>query len=186
MKILNREEREAHATHIASEGLKGLFVGGLLSLGAFGYLKLKHPVRFKQFNTSIKACILIMPTVSCCAFYADQGSVQFDKLMRSSPKNEQILMNRFRDWKSKSTPEKIVSSARGNKIKVTVGAWLASVGGYYAYLKQDNRLAEAQRMAKLKTFTLAVSVVLLTTALAALYVDNANRVSAKEPVKQKN
>lgn len=184
MKLLNREEREAHATHIASEGLKGLFVGGLVSLGAFGYLKVRHPVKFKQFNTSIKACILIMPTVSCCAFYADQGSVRFDKMMRSSPQNEKLLMDRFRDWKRKSTFEKMVSAANANKLKVTTGVWLASVGGYYGYLSLDMQLTQAQRIAKVRTFVSAVTVVLVASLTAAFYVDSMSRGRAKAEEKK--
>lgn len=175
MKILNREEREAHATHVAFEGLTGLLVGGLLSVGAFSYLKLRHPVKFKQFNTSIKACVLIMPTVSCCAFYADQGSVQFDKAMRSSPKNEELIMNRFREWKKMSTLGKIGEYARQHKITVAMGTWLASNGGFYAYLKQDPGMSEAQRMIKMSRFNMAASGVILTATAAAIYVDKTGR-----------
>lgn len=171
MKLLNREEREAHATHVAFEGLNGLLVGSFISLGAFAYLKMKHPVKFKQFNTSIKACILIMPTVSCCAFYADQGSVQFDKAMRSSPKNEEMIMNRFREWKRKSTFGKIAEYARGHKLTVAMGTWAATIGGYYGYLKQDIGISETQRMIKVSRFNVPASGIILAATTAAIYAD---------------
>lgn len=81
-------------------------------------------------------------------------------------------MDRYREWKKKSTGEQILTGARNNKTKVGLGAWMASVGGYYAYLKQDTRLSEVQRMAKMRTFTLIASVVLLGATTAAIYADS--------------
>ena len=50
MKILSKEEKDAHISHIISEGAKGLFYGGALSVGLYQYLKHRHPARFATFN----------------------------------------------------------------------------------------------------------------------------------------
>ena len=84
MKILSKEEKDAHISHIISEGAKGLFYGGALSVGLYQYLKHRHPARFATFNPSIKAAIIAMPTISVAAFFADQGSVEFDRKMHQS------------------------------------------------------------------------------------------------------
>ena len=78
MKIIDKEEREAHKLHIISEGMKGMLYGGIVSLGLYTYLKKCRTALFARLNTSIKTCIIVMPTISLSAFWADAGSVQFD------------------------------------------------------------------------------------------------------------
>mmetsp|Transcript_1121 Transcript_1121/g.1125 ORF Transcript_1121/g.1125 Transcript_1121/m.1125 type:complete len:187 (+) Transcript_1121:15-575(+) len=159
MKIINREEREAHATYLATEGAKGLFYGSILSVGLFNFLKIRHPAKFKSFSTSIKTCILIMPTIGSCAFWADQGSVVFDRRMHSYGGGAKILED-FRNWKAMSTPEKVVTVVKGNKYKILIGTWLGSLYGIWAYVESNKIMSATQKATKIKKLSIASTGVL--------------------------
>lgn len=154
MKIINREEREAHASYIATEGAKGLFYGSLLSVGIFNFLKIRHPAKFNSFSTSIKTCILILPTIGCCAFWTDDGSVVFDRKMHSYGGGAKILQD-FRIWNGMSTSEKAFSVMKDNKYKVLIGSWLGSLYGAWIYLERTKVMDAAQRASKMKRFSVA-------------------------------
>ncbi|KAM9889209.1 hypothetical protein OXX79_012310, partial [Metschnikowia pulcherrima] len=106
MKIIDREEKEAHASFVMSEGLRGMFYGSVVSVGLFAYLRTRHPARFARFNTSIKACILTMPTISLAAFYADEGSVEFDRLMYSQGHTNKQVLDQYKEWKNMPASDK--------------------------------------------------------------------------------
>lgn len=115
MKIIDKEEREAHKLHIISEGMKGMFYGGIVSLGLYTYLKKCHTALFARFNTSIKTCIIVMPTISLSAFWADEGSVQFDRKMYSSGYANKKLLEEYAQWKNLSFSEKAVQALSTHK-----------------------------------------------------------------------
>lgn len=145
MKIINREEREAHAKYLATEGAKGIFYGSILSVGLFNFIKVRYPAKFKLFSTSIKTCILILPTIGCCAFWADRGSVVFDRRMHSYGGGPKIL-EELRKWKAMSTYEKTVTVVKDNKYKILIGTWLGSIYGTWAYV-ESNKLMDATKKA---------------------------------------
>lgn len=83
MKIITTEERQAHVSHILNEGFKGLIYGGLISTTLFVLILKRWPQKVGKWNTSIKASFITIPTIGTSAFFADQGSWQFDKEMRN-------------------------------------------------------------------------------------------------------
>lgn len=165
MKIIDREEKEAHASYIAAEGLKGLFYGSVLSVGLFAYLKTRHPARFKHFNTSIKTCILVMPTISLGAFYADQGSVEFDRKLHSSSHSEKVVLQEFRAWKKMLISEQIFSSLSNNKYKFIFSSWLASMYGSWVYVNRDKIMTPTQKLVQARMYAQAITILLLLSTL---------------------
>lgn len=115
MKIIDKEEREAHKLHIISEGMKGMLYGGIVSLGLYTYLKKCRTALFARLNTSIKTCIIVMPTISLSAFWADAGSVQFDRKMYSSGYANKKLLEEYAQWKNLSFYEKAVQAVSTRK-----------------------------------------------------------------------
>lgn len=166
MKIIDREEREAHASYILAEGLKGMFYGSIVSLGLYGYLKLRHPARFASFNTSIKACIITMPTISMAAFYADDGSVEFDRRMHSSDYNDDRVLQEYRRWNLMPLSEKIVTSMSNNQYKIIFSAWLASMYGSWVYVNRDKVMTTPQKLVQARMYAQAITIVLLLGTIA--------------------
>lgn len=97
MKILDEEERAAHRTHIAIEGVRGAFFGLGVSAVFFLAVKKSMPQRFSTFNHSIKTCMFVMPSVAIAAYWADQGSVEFDRRMYQADQKQEVL-EEYRRW----------------------------------------------------------------------------------------
>lgn len=184
MKIINREEREAHATYLATEGAKGLFYGSIFSVGLFNFLKIRHPTKFKSFSSSIKTCILIMPAIGSCAFWADQGSVVFDRKMHSYGGGAKILED-FRRWKAMSTSEKAVSIVKDNKYKILIGTWLFSLYGTWAYVESSRIVDATQKAAKIKKFSIA-STGILALGIGSLILNGRYPTRSKSQISSAN
>lgn len=166
MKIIDKEEKEAHAAHIAAEGLKGMLYGSAISLGLFTYLRVRHPQRFASFNTSIKACILVMPTISLAAFYADEGSVEFDREMYSAGHANKQMMEEYRQWRSMPFGERVVSTLSTHKYKIIFGSWLASMYGLWVFVNRDKVMTAQQKFVQARMYAQALTIVLLLGTIA--------------------
>lgn len=180
MKIITQEEKDAHSSHVLAEGAKGLFYGGLISAGLFAYLKTRHPVRFASFNTSVKTCILVMPTVSVSAFFADNGSVEFDKEMYQSGYENQQLIEQYREWSKMSTADKIFTSLNTHKYKIIFSSWLASMWGSWVFVNRDKVMTGPQKLVQARMYAQAVTIVLLlSTILLAMKEEEMNKDKPK-------
>ncbi|EGV64365.1 Replication factor C, subunit RFC4 [Yamadazyma tenuis] len=176
MKILGTDEREAHIAHITAEGTKGLFYGSLLSAGLFAYLRTRHPVRFSQFNTSIKTCIFAMPTIATAAFWADQGSVEFDRQMHSSDYQQEQLLEQYKEWQSMSKYDKSIHFLNDNKYKIVLSAWAASLYGSWVLVNRDKIMTTAQKAVQARMYAQGVTVLLLIgTVLLAVKEEEINK-----------
>lgn len=175
MKLLRTEEREAHVAHISAEGAKGFFYGSLISLGLFSFLRTSYPHRFRQMNASVKSCILVMPTIATVAFFADQGSVDFDKEIHSSKENEERLLAEFRLWNNKSSWEKFMGAMCNNKFKVLTTGWLVSSYGSWTYFQRNKALAESQRLLMGKRCVQGISATAFLMAASFYYRDRSSR-----------
>lgn len=113
MKILDSEEREAHRTHIAIEGVRGGLYGLAVSVVGFWAVKRATPQRFATFNHSIKSCMIVMPSIAIAAYWADQGSVAFDRQMYLSAELRERTLARYRQWKQAGLVERIGAVMRG-------------------------------------------------------------------------
>lgn len=161
MKILDNEEKEAHIAHITAEGAKGLLYGSILSAGLFAYFKTKHPIKFRQMNTSVKTAMIAMPTIAISAFYADQGSVEFDREMHSSDYNQKKMMEQYKEWQSMPMSDKIIHSLNKNKYSIIIGTWAASLYGSWVLVNRDKIMTTAQKAVQARMYAQAISVVLL-------------------------
>lgn len=161
MKILDDEERNAHIAHITAEGAKGLFYGSIFSAGLFAYLKFKHPIKFRQMNTSVKSCVIAMPTIAISAFFADQGSVEFDREMHSSEYNQKRLLEEYQEWQKLPTGEKLIHTLNKNKYPIIIGTWAASLYGSWVFVNRDKIMTTAQKAVQARMYAQAISVVLL-------------------------
>lgn len=162
MKLIDREEKQVHANYVAVAGFKGFVYGSILSVGLFNYLRLKHPTKFASFNTSIKTCVLILPTIATVAYFSDHGSVAFDQMMYSR-NGKAAIMEEYREWKKKSTLNKAVAIIQKNKLCTYVSGILLGVLGSWAYSVNANGLSQVQRQIRFRNGSIVSSV--LVTAL---------------------
>ncbi|RCK64966.1 Respiratory supercomplex factor 2, mitochondrial [Candida viswanathii] len=180
MKILSKEEKDAHVSHIIAEGAKGLVYGGILSVGIFQFLKHKRPARFALFTPSIKAALLAMPTITIGAFYADQGSVEFDRKMHQSEYNESKYIEEFREWNKLSLSDKCFTVLNDNKYKIIIAAWAGSLYGSWVFVNRDKIMTTAQKAVQARMYAQGITIILLLgTILLAMKEEEINKKKPK-------
>lgn len=176
MKIIDQEEKEAHMAHIATEGAKGLFYGSLVSAGLFAYFKTRQPAKYRTFNTSIKTCMFAMPTIAISAFWADQGSVEFDRRMHSSEYTESKMKEEYREWHHMSMPDKIFSSLNNNKYQIIIATWAGSLYGSWVLVNRDKIMTTAQKAVQARMYAQGITIILLlSTILLAMKEEEINK-----------
>ncbi|EGW30895.1 uncharacterized protein SPAPADRAFT_62804 [Spathaspora passalidarum NRRL Y-27907] len=180
MKLLTTEEKEAHTSHVIAEGTKGLVYGALVSAGIFTYLKKRHPIKYARFNPSIKTCIFIMPTISIAAFWADQGSWEFDQKMHQSDYHEAKMMEEYREWNRLSLANKIFTVLSNNKYQIIIGAWAASMYGSWVFVNRDKIMSTTQKAVQARMYAQGITVILLLSTIL-LAMKEQEIESAKPP-----
>ncbi|RLV92816.1 Respiratory supercomplex factor 2 mitochondrial [Spathaspora sp. JA1] len=161
MKIISEEEKYEHQKHILIEGLKGCAIGAVIGFGMVKYMKIRQPVRFARFNSSIKAAMYAMPAITVGAFYADQGSVNFDEDRYRSDylkKQESEALERYNKL---STQDKILHKMNENKYSIIVSAWAASLYGSWTLVNRDKFMSKSQKIVQARVYAQAITVVLL-------------------------
>ncbi|CAK9435675.1 uncharacterized protein LODBEIA_P04020 [Lodderomyces beijingensis] len=176
MKILGQEEKDAHLQHVLSEGAKGLVYGAILSGGIFSYLKYKKPVRFQTFTASIKAAILAMPTIAVAAFWADQGSWEFDKMMHQSDYQQEQVMKEYREYNQLSLSDKIFTQLNKHKYQIIITAWAGSLYGSWVLVNRDKIMTTAQKAVQARMYAQGITIILLLgTILLAMREEEINK-----------
>lgn len=165
MKIIEDEEKQAHRTHIINEGAKGFVIGSFISAGAFLYLRSRHASAFARYNTSIKTCIFTMPSVTMCAFYADQGSWEFDRKVHASSYSEQKVLAEYREWNRMTLGQKALLAVSNNKYPIILGAWAASMYGSWVYVNRDKIMTTSQKAVQARMYAQAITILLLLSTI---------------------
>ncbi|KAI5954127.1 RCF2 [Candida margitis] len=161
MKILSTDEKNAHMNYLLSQGAKGLVYGGVVSAGIYSFFKYRRPARFATFTASVKAAIIVVPTIGISAFWADQGSWEFDKMMHQSEYTQQQMLEEHRKFNSLSTSEKIFTTLGAHKYQIIIAAWAASLYGSWTIINRDKVMTTAQKAVQARVYAQAITVVLL-------------------------
>ncbi|CUM63248.1 uncharacterized protein PRCAT00000819001 [Priceomyces carsonii] len=161
MKILSDEEKNAHWNAVLYEGAKGFGIGLVGSFLLVQGVKRRYPLRFSQFNPSIKTAMWIMPTISLAAFFADQGSVKFDETRYRSDYIQQVQDEQIKKWDNLSLSEKLLLKLDENKYKIIITTWAASLYGSWHIINRDKYMTTAQKAVQARVIAQAITVVLL-------------------------
>ncbi|GBL49545.1 Replication factor C, subunit RFC4 [Candidozyma auris] len=161
MKILDDEERNAHWNAVLREGAIGTAVGLGVSAGLVAFIKRRQPLRYKSFNASLKTALWVMPTVTIGAFFADEGSVNFDRQMHQSDYLNQQEAQKLEQWNKLSLADKIFTRVNENKYKIIISAWALSLWGSWHIVNKDKYMTTTQKAVQARVYAQAITVVLL-------------------------
>ncbi|KAI5950898.1 RCF2 [Candida jiufengensis] len=161
MKIITEEEKVNHRNHIIKEGLKGLAIGGAVSAGIFSFFKYRRPARFATFSPSIKAAIFAMPTIAFGAFFADQGSWEYDKMMHQAEYHQSITQKQELQLGQLTTKERILHNLNEHKYKLVIGGWLTTLGVVWKFIDRDPHMTKTQKAVQVRVVAHFVTLLLL-------------------------
>ncbi|KAI5966872.1 uncharacterized protein KGF55_000281 [Candida pseudojiufengensis] len=182
MKIITEEEKNNHRSYIIKEGCKGLLIGGAISAGIFSFLKYKQPARFATFSPSIKAAIFAMPTIALGAFYADQGSWNYDQMIHQGDYQKLEIKKQELKLQNLTTTDKIITKLNEHKYEIIVGAWGASLYGSWVIINRDKYMTTAQKLVQARVVSQFISIILLLATIGLSIRDA--EIKKKQPAEK--
>lgn len=161
MKLISDEEKNEHWNAVLLEGLKGVAVGSVVAVGMMQWVKTRHAMRYKQLSTSVKALMYAIPTIGLGAFFADEGSVKFDREKYHSDYIQKQEAAELERWEKLSLADKCFTKVNDNKYKLIMGTWAASLYGSWKFVDRDPIMTAAQKAVQARMYAQAITVVLL-------------------------
>lgn len=166
MKLLTKEEIEAHRSHTLSGGIQGCVAGLAVSALMFKFL----PRRYPSFNParmtwSIKTALFITPPTLLTAICAEEASNNFDATMYSSGSSSKDAIEEHQRWKNLPLKDKLVEGLSNNKYKIITGAWAASLYGAWVLVDRDPIMTTAQKAVQARMYAQFITVALLLASV---------------------
>jgi hypothetical protein len=174
MKILTKEEEDAHYDATVKSGSLGGLIGLTVGLAAitgasrrFGTIRgLTLPMKaFLVTSTGTFAAIISADRASRgfdaqrdpSRLYTDRSATEADRIRASKD-----LFTRARDW------------ARENRYSIVAASWVASMGTALALVSRDKYLTSAQKLVQARVYAQGLTVAVLI-ASAAVELGDANK-----------
>ncbi|CAR27883.1 ZYRO0D08800p [Zygosaccharomyces rouxii] len=166
MKILSKEEIEAHKYHTIAGGVKGAIAGFAIAGAVWKFAPIRYP-RFqpRRWPWSIKTAFWISPPTLMTAICAEEASNKFDSMMYSSGGESADALEEHRKWKEMSMKQKLVEGLSNNKYKIIVGAWAASMYGSWVVVDKDPIMTKAQKAVQARMYAQFITVGLLLASM---------------------
>ncbi|KAL9006917.1 MAG: hypothetical protein Q9188_000372 [Gyalolechia gomerana] len=166
MKILTKEEEEAHYR----ETLKGGIGGGLagLGLGAAGVwaATVRYPA-FRALTVPLRAFLITSSGTFAAIVSADHFSHAFEKSQHPEEQFENSTAKARAESRSRqSSYEKFMTFGRENRYKIVGGSWLASMAIALTIVGKSPYLSTAQKLVQARVYAQGLTVaVLIATAI---------------------
>lgn len=181
MKILTREEIDAHSHYTLLGGLKGAAAGFLISAAIFKLVPRRYPKFNPQNMTwSIKTALFITPPTLLASIVAEESSTKFDQKMYSGDASADIIAEHNR-WKNLPMKDKLLEGLSNNKYKIIVGSWAACLYGSWKLVDKDPYMTKAQKAVQARMYAQGLTVFLLLASIGlSMYEEKLHPDQKKE------
>lgn len=172
MKIVTKEELQAHNTHVLYGALKGAAGGAVLSGLIFTVGKRRFP-GLGKLPTAFRTALTIAPPTFGASVCGELSSMNFDKqVYGQDPKARERLLSEAKRWNSLTYVAKSVDVLSTHKYKIIVGAWVASMWGCWHLVDRDPIMTKTQKLVQARVYAQFLTVgLLLGTIGLSVYED---------------
>jgi hypothetical protein len=169
MKVISKEEEQAHYNVV----LKGGFTGGSLGLalglaGVWGASR-RYPA-FRQLTLPFRTFLVTSSTTFGAIIVAERESVRFQRSNDAmnnyiEESNRQINEARRREAATKTEAQRLMEWGRQNRYSIVLGSWIAAMGIALAIVGRSKYLSTAQKLVQARVYAQGLTVaVLIATA----------------------
>ncbi|KZO98141.1 hypothetical protein CALVIDRAFT_55425 [Calocera viscosa TUFC12733] len=168
MKILTKEEADAHYRTTLEGGLKGFSVGLVSSLGMAYFLNARWPY-FRQLPLQLKAFAIVIVTVPAAVIQAEHQSDAFQRAQWEGAgkleldDEEQRQLSR---WAGMTLPEKAYDYGSRHQLGMVVGGWGLGMLGAGGYIMRDKYMSFPQKIVQIRMWAQGLTVLsIIATAM---------------------
>lgn len=171
MKLLTKEEEDAHYSAVVRGGILG-GTAGLIG-GALGnYILTKRWPFYRTLTIPFRAFFVTSTGTFFAIIYADRYSRAFEKErtkgMEYQDSTQRLLAERK---KNMTTGEKMLDWGRENRYPIVTCSWLASMGASLAIVSRNKYLNTGQKLVQARMYAQGLTLAVLV-ATAALEVSD--------------
>lgn len=120
-----------------------------------------------------------MPTITVAAFFADQGSLEFDRRMYSEDFTRQKMLEEHRKWQQLSASDKVFGTLSSNKYKIIFSAWVALMWGLWKFVNRDKIMTGPQKLVQARMYAQAITILLLLGTIVLAVKEE--EIKSKQP-----
>jgi hypothetical protein len=168
------QKRDAQYQAALRGALKGSGAGLAVSApGAYFLHKTWQP--FTRLTLPLKAMFVTMATVSAGVIAADKAGIAFEHDSYSDEGAQTIRRYRSREeqqWDQLSTRDKILTYTKDNKFSFVAGAWVASMGGIFAYINSQP-MSFAQKLVQTRVWAQGITLASLVAMAGITQIPSA-------------
>ncbi|GME93912.1 unnamed protein product [Ambrosiozyma monospora] len=174
MKLVTKDEIDAHQSAVLSAGIKGFILGTAISVGIYALAPHKYPLLLKM-PWSIKTAIAVTPPAFAASVNAERGSSAFDNEMYSSEFTQKKILDEHKRWNSLTLTEKTIESVSENKYGIITGLWALSMWGSWAIANRDKLMTKSQKFYQARMYAQFITVAMLLGSIGlSVYEENHN------------
>lgn len=168
MKVMTKEEEQAHYDAVLAGGMKWGVVGlGLSSASA--YLLHRRSANFRRLTLPIKVFLVSAVSTFTVIVGSDQGSRGYEgRRYGSFDETEQ----RRAAIAKLHGMDKALAWASDNRYKVIAASWVASVAGATAVVSRDKFLSTSQKIVQVRMYAQGVTLLVLLASAALTISDD--------------
>jgi hypothetical protein len=165
MKILTKEEEDAHYAATLEGGLIGTGVGLALGLGTALPLN-RRWMLFKNLTLPFKAFYVSSFATFGAIVNADRYSRAFEAARRGTEWEDEQIRKREARIARMSNYEKFMYYGRENRYKIVLASWAASMGISLGLVYKDKYLTKAQKLVQARMYAQGLTLLVLVASAA--------------------
>ncbi|RMD40255.1 hypothetical protein DV735_g4873, partial [Chaetothyriales sp. CBS 134920] len=167
MKLLTREEEEAHYNATLKGGFIGLAGGLVVGVGGLYYgSKRSHVLR--SLTLPMKAFLTSSSATFVGIIGADHYSREFEK--QRNPLNREFFEREdarlAAERSNKTFTERSLDWARRERYKIVFGSWIASMGAAFAIVNRNKHLTAPQKIVQARVYAQFLTLGVLVASAA--------------------
>ncbi|KFY78368.1 hypothetical protein V501_09091 [Pseudogymnoascus sp. VKM F-4519 (FW-2642)] len=166
MKVLTKEQEEAHYRVTLKGGMKGLALGTAVGLTGLGLASRRYAI-IRGLTLPMKSFLVTSSSTFCAIIAADRASRGYE--FESMPKNlykDQASRDMAIARENDSTFDKFKQWGRDNRYPIVTASWIASMGVALQLVRNNPYLSKAQKLVQARVYAQGLTLaVLVVTAL---------------------
>lgn len=172
MKVLTKEEEDAHYHEVLMGGATGSALGLGVGLAA-SYIAQKRSPFYRTLTLPLKAFFVSSSVTFAAIVNADRRSRAYETNRTSMYQFEDRTAKALKEQRANMTPmEKAKEFGREYRYPIVTASWVASMGASLALVSRDKYLTGAQKLVQARVYAQGLTLLVLI-ATAAFEVSDA-------------
>lgn len=175
MKLLTKEEEDAHYAAVLRGGMLGGAIG--LAGGAIGnFVLTKRWAFYRTLTVPFRAFFVSSTTTFFAIIYADRYSRAFEKERTAALDYKDTTQRLLAERRAKMTPgEKMLDWGREHRYPIVTCSWLASMGASLAIVSRNKYLNTGQKLVQARMYAQGLTLAVLVATAALEVSDQRNK-----------